>query len=79
MGSKGRNRVIKVLGKTAEGLPDTPRKLSNVRLSRIVHGEARGCSRCYPHGVETDNSTVRKNRRSWKNHRKTRYRLKMIG
>jgi len=76
MGSKGRGKVKKVIGKTAEGLPDTPQKMSNVKLSRIVHGEERGCSRCFPHGIETDNSTVNKNRRSWKNHRKTKYRPK---
>jgi hypothetical protein len=79
MGSKGRSRVKKVVGVTAEGLPDTPTKMSNVKLSRIVHGDARGCSRCFPHGGETVNSTVGKNRRSWKYHRKTRYRPKISG
>jgi hypothetical protein len=76
MGGKGRNKIKKVLGKTAEGLEDTPRKISNVKLSRIEHGEARGCSFCFPHGIETDNSATRKTRRSWKNNRKTKYRPK---
>ena len=76
MGSKGRGKVKKVLGQTPEGLPDIPQKISNVKLARIVHGEERGCSRCFPHGVETDNSTVRKHRRSWKHHRQTKYRPK---
>ncbi len=76
MGGKGRGKIKKVIGKTAEGLPDMPLKISNVKLSRIVHGEERGCSRCFPHGVETDNSKAGKNRRSWKNHRKTKYRPK---
>ena len=73
MGHKGRNAVKKVLG-TRAGFADIPKKFSNVRLSRIVHGEMRGCSRCFPHGSETDNSTARKNRRSWKNRRKIQYR-----
>ncbi|HVT89149.1 MAG TPA: hypothetical protein VHD56_09885 [Tepidisphaeraceae bacterium] len=76
MGASGRKRVTKMIGATAEGLPDTPRKMGNVRLSRIVHGQERGCSYCFPHGIETNNGTARKNRRSWKNHRKTKYRLK---
>jgi hypothetical protein len=79
VGSKGRGKVKKVLARTEQGPPDTPRKMSNVRLSRIVHGEERGCSRCFPHGTETDNCTARKNRRSWKYHRKTRYRRKNAG
>lgn len=74
MGGKGRGREQKLFGSTAEGLPDTPRKMSGVFLSRLVNGELRGCSRCFPHGRETDNSTAGKNRRSWKNHRVTKYR-----
>jgi hypothetical protein len=76
MGSKGRGQIKKVFGRTAEGLADTPRKMSNIKLSRLQHGEMRGCSRCFPHGTETNNSTRNKNWRSWKNHRKTRYRPK---
>jgi hypothetical protein len=74
MGSKGRGKLKKALGKTVAGLPDIPRKMSNVKLSRIVHGEERGCSHCFPHGTETNNCTACKNWRSWKNHRKTQYR-----
>ena len=76
MGSKGRNRVKRMFGKTSDGLTDTPRKMSNIRLSRIMHGDERGCSRCFPHGSETNNATASKNRRSWKHHRKTKYRVK---
>ena len=76
MGSKGRRRVKKVLGTTAEGLPDTPKKVGSIKLSRIEHGEESGCSRCFPHGIDTGNSTASKNRRSWKNNRKTKYRPK---
>jgi hypothetical protein len=76
MGRKGRGTVKKVFGTTEEGLPDTPRKISNVQLSRIEHGAERGCSFCFPHGSETTNSTARKKRRSWKHHRKTKFRTK---
>jgi hypothetical protein len=65
-----------MFGITAEGLPDTPKKMSNVKLSRLVHGDDRGCSGCFPHGPETSNSTRNQNRRSWKYNRKTKYRLK---
>lgn len=77
MGRKGRRiRVKHVFGANDEGLPDTPKKIGSVKLSRIVHGEERGCSYCFPHGIETENSTRGKNRRSWKNNRKTKYRSK---
>jgi hypothetical protein len=79
MGGMGRGRVKKVVGATAEGLPDTPKKMSNIKLSRLVHGDERGCSRCFPHGSETTNSTQAKNRRSWKNNRKTKYRPQQVG
>ncbi len=74
MGRKGRGAVKKVWGVTAEGLPDTPTQIGNVRLARIAHGDAQGCAFCFPHGSETRNSTMRKHRRSWKHHRPTRYR-----
>jgi hypothetical protein len=74
MGSKRRGKVKKVLGQTPEGLPDIPQKISNVKLARIVHSKEHGCSRCFPHGIETDNSTARKHRRSWKYYRQTKYR-----
>ncbi len=51
-----------------------PAKVSNVKLSRIEHSKERGgCTRCYPHGPETDNATRKKNKRSWKQNRKTQY------
>lgn len=51
-------------------------KVSNVTLARIEHAADRGgCTYCFPHGLETDNATCKKNRRSWKNHRKTQYKV----
>jgi hypothetical protein len=78
MGSKGRQRIKMKFGQTVCGLPDTPVKISNVTIARIVHGDARGCSHCFPHGCETTNSKFNKNRRSWKHHRKTKYRPKCV-
>lgn len=75
MGGKG-GRVKKMMGTTEEGWPDTPKKMSNVKLSRLVHGKERGCAWCFPHGLETNNSTRSKNRRSWKTSRTTQYRPK---
>ena len=77
MSGKGRERTKKAFGSTAEGLPDTPQKMSNVKLSRLENAnEQGGCSFCFPHGIETTNSTSGKKRRSWKNNRKTKYRAK---
>ena len=42
MGRKGRRiRVKHVFGANEEGLPDTPKKIGNVKVSRIVHGDER--------------------------------------
>lgn len=76
MGRQRCEAVKNVWGMTDEGFPDTPTKISNVRLARIAHGGEQGCAFCFPHGSETRNSTRRKNRRSWKHHRPTRYRPK---
>lgn len=70
---RGRARLANKMGRTEEGLPETPRKWSNVRASRVQNGRASGCDYCFPHGPETSNSTGSKNRRSWKTKRKTQH------
>ena len=58
-------------------LADLPRKVSNVRIARLVFFRTRGgCTYCFPHGPETTNSTRKKNRRSWKHHRESQYRVR---
>jgi hypothetical protein len=78
MGRKDCKAMKRAMGSDDEGFPAMPTKIGNVKLSRIVLGEESGCSRCFPHGFETNNSTESKNRRSWKNHRKTKYRPKKL-
>lgn len=58
---------------------DLPVKFGNVRISRIVNGEDRGCSFCFPHGIETSNATWRKKKRSWKYQRRKQYRTVLMG
>ena len=66
-------------GFTDEGVVDLPRKCSNVRIARIMHTRDRGgCSICFPHSLETSNSTRAKNRRSWKLHRSQQYRDRSV-
>lgn len=62
-------------GKTEVGMPDISGKVGNVRLSRLANGRVRGCSFCFPHGHETDNSKWAKGGRSWKYYRRTQYRI----
>lgn len=66
----------KAFGLDEHGFVALPSKFSNVQIARLEFGNKRGCSWCFPHGWETDNSTVGKNRKNWKNHRKTQYRSK---
>jgi len=58
---------------------ELPVKCGNVRISRIVNGQERGCAYCFPHGFETSNATCRKKKRSWKYHRRQQYRMVLIG
>lgn len=71
---KRKKQMQKAFGINEFGLIDCPVKISNVQISRIVYGNARGCSWCFPHGWETNNSTLFvNNQRSWKRFRKTRW------
>lgn len=67
-------RLKKAFGTDNKGLAILPRKISNVKVSRIRNAEERGgCTRCFPHGTETTNASVKKKKRSWKNQRKTQW------
>ncbi|VXB85379.1 Phosphate ABC transporter substrate-binding protein [Flavobacterium sp. 9AF] len=68
-------RFKKAFGKDKMGSISFPTKMSNVQLSRIKNGEDRGCSRCFPHGWETSNSTDKNNQRNWKKFRKTQWKI----
>ncbi|TGE25037.1 phosphate ABC transporter substrate-binding protein [Hymenobacter aquaticus] len=50
-----------------------PAKFSNVQVSRVVFGEARGCAVCFPHGPETNNATLAKQQRTWKQFRRNQW------
>jgi len=77
MGSDKINRLKRTFGTGEHGEIDIPKKIGNVKLSRIDHAAERGgCTRCYPHGIETTNATEKKNTRSWKKHRDKRYRTR---
>ena len=70
---KKQKRMRKAFGINEFGLVDFPVKISNVRVSRIIYGNERGCSWCFPHGWETNNSTIVNRQRNWKRFRKTRW------
>ena len=75
VGKPNRDRKLnRAFGKDKNGLAVLPLKVSNVKVSRISNSEERGgCTRCYPHGIDTTNATANKNKRSWKSQRKTRW------
>lgn len=66
-------RLIKAFGQNEAGLADVPRKISGIKISRIVIGDDTGCSWCFPHGFETYNSHYVNCQRSWKKQRKTKW------
>jgi len=68
-----RCRLIRAFGVNEYGFPDLPKKISGVKISRLLKGEEMGCSYCFPHGFETINSRYSKNQRNWKVQRKTQY------
>ena len=51
------------------GMVDFPKKVSNVKVSRILFGNKMGCSYCFPHGFETVNSTISNRQKNWKRKR----------
>ncbi len=67
---KEKKLFVDAFGLNEFGLIDFPVKISNVRVSRILHGDERGCGYCFPHGWETSNSTIANGQRSWKRFRK---------
>ncbi|MBF0266558.1 MAG: phosphate ABC transporter substrate-binding protein [Gammaproteobacteria bacterium] len=48
-------------------------KYSNIKLSRVNHGEEMGCEICFPHGMETINNRYTSFQRSWKKRRRFQY------
>lgn len=73
---KKRKVLIKAFGLTEYDQIDFPRKISNSQIARLIFGDIMGCSRCFPHGLETLNATIAKNKKCWKNYRKKQYRVK---
>lgn len=54
-----------------------PVKMSNLRVA-VLEQEKKGnvqCSRCFPHGVDQKNNRQSKVQRSWKEQRKTKYKI----
>jgi len=69
-------KLKRVFGEDEFGFAELPQKISGVQISRVLYENERGCSICFPHGFETDNSTAHRNRqRSWKKFRKTQYKI----
>lgn len=64
-------RFKRAFGVDEYGFIDIPKKISGIKISRIIHGEESGCSYCFPHGYETINCTIPE--RSWKSHRKKQW------
>lgn len=68
-------RLVKAFGKNEVGMIDTPKKIGSARYERILSGEDRGCSFCFPHGPETNNAIRFKDLKCWKRYRKQQYRV----
>ena len=67
--------LASAFGREEGGVPEALPRIGGARLARLLHARERGgCSRCFPHGVETTNATSHKNTRSWKHRRATRFR-----
>lgn len=71
---KYQKKLKRIFGLNQYEMIDFPKTFSNVRISRIVNGNAMGCSYCFPHGIETINSKYDNPTKNWKRYRKTQYR-----
>lgn len=71
---KFKKKFKKAFGCTEEGFIDFPKKISNIRVSRISNYlRMGGCYYCFPHGIETTNSKDSKLTKNWKKYRTTQY------
>jgi len=71
---KDRKRRVREFGKDEYGFSMLPVKYSNTKISRIDNTDKTGgCSFCFPHGIESTNSTWSNFQRSWKCFRKHQY------
>ena len=64
---KSRKQLKDAFGMDEFGQIAIPKKISNVLIARLQFGNVMGCSYCFPHGFETSNATVSKNKKNWKN------------
>lgn len=70
------NKLKRLVGKGEMNTAAIPKKISNVKISRVFNAKERGgCTICFPHGFETINATNKKNKRSWKHHRRKQYKI----
>lgn len=69
-------KLKKAFGLNEIRIIDFPKKISNVKISRIYNTDKTGgCSFCFPHGIDTNNSKISKYRNNvnWKSYRKTQW------
>jgi hypothetical protein len=70
-------RMQQAFGKDDFGIAVLPKKLSNVKVSRINNFDLMGgCPFCFPHGIECINSKFSNQNRSWKRYRRTQWKYK---
>lgn len=69
---KNKRLIEQAYGLNEYGLLDSPVKVGNVRISRLIMGRGSGCLYCFPHEHECYNNTFTKNLhdKSWKRYRR---------
>lgn len=68
-----------VLESCERAVVDLPAHVSSRAYARIANvRESGGCSFCFPHGPETVNASIAKNRRSWKHTRRQQFRSRGV-
>jgi hypothetical protein len=70
------NRIFhRHYGTNDYGFSDVPVKISGIKISREIVNVEEGpiCTRCFPHGFEMRNSNCYNMQRSWKTHRKNKF------
>jgi hypothetical protein len=70
---KNMKKLKKAFGINEFAMIDFPKKISNIKVSRLLNGELMGCSLCFPHGIETINSTDRNKEKNWKSLREYKW------
>lgn len=73
---KTEKAMQRAFGTDEYGFANIRGKVGNVKVSRFHNAQARGgCTICFPHGCDTNNSHDKNSQKNWKKHRANQWKV----